>query len=518
MNNKSKWLAYLLIAGFLVWLFYFGQVITGRAFCDSDTCWLLAMGKWMLEHRALPLADPFSTGVSTFATLYPGTPLVQYQWLSEILFYGLYKWTGKLGLLLLMSVLAFLTFICLPYLLLVKEKCHKAIVFGTIFSVAMLASLCYYLRPQIFSYLFIALLIWLYIPITTKLKNIRLLSVLATLAIMLLWVNLHIFFPLGIIFLTLILVLRLMEICLIDKSSKISVWQFAVPFLSVLPTAFNPWGINIWMYVERLRKNTYSDLITELQPVQIFNWRDPLAQYLWLLLAVYLLFCIYYRANKLTRLGLVSPVLTIAGLYMSLQHCKLAPITSLFIFAACLELNARANMLQKQEVSSAIGGLKKFWQDLDEQLNKVLSNTPLRLAVMMITTLSGTVYASIANPVNIPQNSDSFKAPLKAIKFLKKSRPSGKVLNDPGFGSVMIWYLENPDVFFDTRFSQYEPQRLPDSIHIENCEYEWEKIWNRYGFDWVFVKPSRPIVKALRKMGWKTVFEDEAAIILTKNH
>jgi len=80
----------------------------------------------------------------------------------------------------------------------------------------------------------------------------------------------------------------------------------------------------------------------------------------------------------------------------------------------------------------------------------------------------------------------------------------------------MIWYLDNPDVFIDTRFSQYDPQRLPEVTQISNCDYGRKDIWQKYNFDWIFLRPTVPIVKALRQMGWKTVYEDKVAVILVK--
>src|SRR6185369_4559302 len=45
---------------------------------DPDTYWHIAAGEWILDHRQIPLVDPFSY---TFA----GQPWTAHEWLSEVL-------------------------------------------------------------------------------------------------------------------------------------------------------------------------------------------------------------------------------------------------------------------------------------------------------------------------------------------------------------------------------------------------------------------------------------------------
>jgi len=46
-------------------------------FKESDTYWLIEVGRTILHHFALPTTDPYS-----FASL--GTPWIVYQWLTEV--------------------------------------------------------------------------------------------------------------------------------------------------------------------------------------------------------------------------------------------------------------------------------------------------------------------------------------------------------------------------------------------------------------------------------------------------
>lgn len=59
-------------------------------FNDGDASWHVAAGNWIIDHRAVPSADPFSF---TFG----GKPWVAYEWLSEVIFAGAWRLAGHAG-------------------------------------------------------------------------------------------------------------------------------------------------------------------------------------------------------------------------------------------------------------------------------------------------------------------------------------------------------------------------------------------------------------------------------------
>lgn len=60
-------------------------------FNDGDVSWHVAAGNWIIDHRGVPAADPFSF---TFA----GKPWVAYEWLSEVIYAGAWRLAGYSGL------------------------------------------------------------------------------------------------------------------------------------------------------------------------------------------------------------------------------------------------------------------------------------------------------------------------------------------------------------------------------------------------------------------------------------
>ena len=60
-------------------------------FNDGDVSWHIATGQWILDHRSIPQADPFS-----FTWL--GKPWVPIEWLSEVIYAIAYRTAGYAGL------------------------------------------------------------------------------------------------------------------------------------------------------------------------------------------------------------------------------------------------------------------------------------------------------------------------------------------------------------------------------------------------------------------------------------
>jgi len=66
-------------------------------FNDGDVSWHIATGEWILDHRAIPHADPFSF-------TWFGKPWVPIEWLSEVIYASAYRLAGYAGVAALVTV------------------------------------------------------------------------------------------------------------------------------------------------------------------------------------------------------------------------------------------------------------------------------------------------------------------------------------------------------------------------------------------------------------------------------
>src|SRR5882672_8425939 len=85
------------------WL-WFGVVVYalllingGLLLGDSDTYWHIAVGKWILDHGALPHADIYSFTKA-------GEPWMSSSWLAQVLYAAAYAWAGWTGPVALASL------------------------------------------------------------------------------------------------------------------------------------------------------------------------------------------------------------------------------------------------------------------------------------------------------------------------------------------------------------------------------------------------------------------------------
>jgi hypothetical protein len=73
-------------------LYAFPAICAVKPVIDPDIWWHLRTGQWIVQHRAVPATDPFSSyGLDK--------PWVAYSWLFELLVYGLYRWLGLFGVI-----------------------------------------------------------------------------------------------------------------------------------------------------------------------------------------------------------------------------------------------------------------------------------------------------------------------------------------------------------------------------------------------------------------------------------
>jgi len=78
-------------------------VLGGKLLNDADTYWQIAVGDWMIAHRAVPHVDTFSWTVA-------GAPWISSQWLAQVIFaamYGTLGWSGVVAVSALAIASAF---------------------------------------------------------------------------------------------------------------------------------------------------------------------------------------------------------------------------------------------------------------------------------------------------------------------------------------------------------------------------------------------------------------------------
>ncbi|HEY9788165.1 MAG TPA: hypothetical protein V6D17_22445 [Candidatus Obscuribacterales bacterium] len=621
--------ARLIVVFLLFFVFLTAGLVSGVGLHDPDTCWLLALGKYIFENYSLPATDPYSY---TFALESPKV-FVMYQWLSELIFYAAYKIGNLSGLLLLVAVILTASFISLP--IFASRVIGTPSPFAVAATILMVLTACFHFlaRPEIFSYLLLTLWVFTIVcafrmsdlglslalkesddgdkklveagktvedeaqdeeridrgklaaakgqdaqgdeapvdrrklaaakgqdaqrdeapvdrrklaeakeqdaqgdeALAAKGKTVeqgerkqkespcdldrldwRAAAILGGLAIV--WSNLHTGFVIGFVYLA-VYCLVMVAMSLYCKTwSRTNISLLIALGICLCASLVNPYGLNLWTYVPQLFFSPINSRIVELRPLSLkdfahhtyypFVIASALAVYAWLRA-----FALAKRSLSFNRQLVFSAVALAVLIPLGFFCRRLIPFSGIMItFEGFLML----------AVAHALGpvAVKSFWQRVHESMDDLFEpRNPMWFVTVGVLAAVGVylIVSRVAPPV-IPQKSVAFQPPFDAVKFLKREMPSGRVLNDPQFGDMLIFHLNDPPkLFIDTRFDMYGIKIVSDYETMVRCEPGWETLINKYDVRWVFLAPRAEIVKRLSTdAGWRQLYRDEAAVVMAR--
>ncbi len=153
-------------------------------FNDGDVSWHIATGQWILDHRSIPRTDPFSF---TWA----GKPWVPIEWLSEVIMAGAYRLGGYSGIAALVTA-ALMALHATVFFNAVRFVRPLAAV-GAIVAMDLILIPTMLARPHLLAWPLIAFWTWLMLRAREQERA----PPLAAALLMVIWVNLHGSFVVG---------------------------------------------------------------------------------------------------------------------------------------------------------------------------------------------------------------------------------------------------------------------------------------------------------------------------------
>lgn len=324
--------------------FTVGCWVSATALHQSDTCWFLALGRWIYEHGAVPDLDPFSwtmaiteaSGQTVAASQAVANNFVVSQWLSALLSYLSTLAGGLLTLLILNDVVIVTAFLSLPIGFVVRRGAPFVAGLALVILAMLTALLCPTSCTEIFSYLFIAVFLQVAHHARSAMlwhddKVFRIAYVLVPL--MVLWANLHVGFVVGLLILAGCLLGASLGKFFKGASSKALTVELAMALVgSFLASLVTPYGLKLWAVMPQELASLLSRNVNAFA-----YWPYGL-----LCLAYALLMVREYRAcqGKPGALvdGLVVSELVTAGLVGSAAIAATVAIPGLIVFTTLIVL------------------------------------------------------------------------------------------------------------------------------------------------------------------------------------
>ena len=269
-NATPNRLALAAVMAFIFFLLFYGICIGGFVYKEPDICWLLASGRWIVEHGHLPSTDPFS-----YTTHYHGARYVIEKWLTEIIFYDVYVVTGAVGLLVFDACLLGIAFFVMPMRILYLSGLRGRIIL-LITSLTALTSLSHlYVRPEVFSMVIAGIFIEVLLRVSqstagnTKIDWIAI-AILSFLTC--LWSNLHTLFLVAILLPATYTGCQMIEKLFIPslRQQPFNATITIALVCCILSSLVNPYGVGLWLYLPEIF-GPFTQTNNEMQPIKLFN-------------------------------------------------------------------------------------------------------------------------------------------------------------------------------------------------------------------------------------------------------
>lgn len=468
--------------------------MTARPVTDPDLWWHLRTGQWIVESGHVPHADPFSFTRA-------GHAWVSHEWLTEVIFYELWKHGGA-GALIVFSAIVTTAGFMLLYLRCLRNGRERywaaaATVFG-----ALASAPSWGVRPQMFTFTLAALLLWL---LECGQDRPRLLFWIPPL--FLLWLNLHAGFALAPA-----LLLAYGGGLLLETGVGNTSWREARPIilrivllllacLALVP--LNPSGTQLYRYpFDTLRSPGMRSFIGEWFSPDFHQGLYRPLLLLWLLLLTTL-------ASSRTRPKgrVIVPLLLVS--FAALDAVRHIPI---FILVAIPMIAAA---LPAAHVS----------KNASRGVPTSLRFRPFFNAAVLVL-ISVFALAKILSIARNQEASEGAPFPQKAIAFLQANDlghnhdQSQRIFAYYDWGGYALWKLY-PEyrVFVDGRADLYGDDMLRQFTTVVQFQTGWRDILDHWQVEAVLIPPSCALAQALLlDPDWHTEFSDSKAVILFRSH
>jgi hypothetical protein len=457
--------------------------MSARTVTDPDVWWHLRTGELIIQAHSVPRADPYS-----FTRF--GQPWVNHEWLSDVMIFTLYRWAGWGGLIVVFAS------IIGAALLLVFLRCpghpFTAALITALGAVASAAS--WGVRPQMLSLLLASILLLILESSDQHPKRAW-----WAIPLMLLWVNLHGGYAMGIALLALFLIGGIL-----DVGFSFEEWSQAAPrlrrlglvlaaCLAVVP--LNPNGVRMYWYpLQTLHSPSMQNYIDE--------WFSPNfheLKYLPLLLLILaILVGLTLSPRRLRPRELVLLLATTLAALRSVRHIPI------FVLIAIPLLSAL--------VSDWLGA----GHTLGFRRNRLTQRTMLVNAVVLVA-FAIFALAHVRSVVRQQRAAEAQHFPETAATFILKNAVPSPIMSHYNWGGYFIWRLY-PEyrVYIDGRADLYGDSFLDEFAASYYLKQHWREPLRKWGIRTVFLPWDAPLVTALSSApGWTRIYIDSQAVILT---
>jgi hypothetical protein len=432
----------------------------------SDTWWQLRAGADMWTSGHVLLTDTYSH--TAFGAFWPN-----HEWLSQVIFYGLYK-VGGLALLSLFAAALIVSAWSISWNLAAGPVLRRLLI---LLPALVPASEHWAPRPHAFSLLFLLLAVLLIL----KRRYYWLIPLFW------MWANCHGGVLLGLI----VSAAALAAASFHDRSTMV---KAGIAFAGcVAAVTMTPLGVSFWIEIPRS--------LARIRQYPLDEWlaprlaEVPLAPF-WVLAVVFCGLLVVNWRRLFEPSGRQLAVLCLPALVLlPLALSAVRNVGPFLMFAA-----------------PAICGLMsaEAFAALDRRDRQ--NHPRLNFALTTAATLGAAVAIGYAYRLQI----DHLKwTPLPEASLQALRRCPDNLYNRYDEGGYLIWFEPGRRVFLDGRQDPYEPGLVLDQIRIETSG-DYSSTFSEHNIRCAYLPVTSPVAVRLSSSGWSALYRDSAWVVLAQ--
>ncbi len=453
---------------------------------DIDFWWHLKTGELIAQTGVVPTTDPFSYTAD-------GRPWVVHEWLWELAAYVVYGHGGYVTLVLLSATIVTLAYAILYRLL--RRLGANEILSGTlVLWAAVLAVPNFGVRPRELTHLFLAV----YLSRLLLYREGRVRQLWPLPALMVLWVNLHGAFVLGVGVLIICAAGTTLEWWRLRERSPRHLWL--VLLLTLGAASLNPRGP--WMlyypfgyYLEK--RNPSFDIVTEFQSP---NFHEPFALLFAASVLLFMVLGVPRRRRNFVE-GLLAAAFTLQALVSDRQTSAAALVMAPLLALALCERFTWARELPPPRLPRQL-----------ITVNWVL------LVCLLVGGIAFAAQPRVRRHLQFGAEPTTDVVPVAGVEFIEQAQLPGPVFNNQPWGGFLIyrWYPERR-VFIDGRVDMYGPGVTKEYLQVAAIKPEWRAVLDKYGVQTVLIEKNSALsVLLLADGGWERVFQGEVEDVFVR--
>ncbi|MBI5476129.1 MAG: hypothetical protein HY964_05260 [Ignavibacteriales bacterium] len=510
MNNLNR-IAKITNYIFLGIIFLLIVIFAFREIYSPDLGFHLRAGEWIIKNLKIPANDEF-----TFTSA--GREYIDLNWLFQIFIAFINKIWGEFGIVFSNAILLVGTFMLL-YLRMKRKGFQNGYLRNQIIFFLSVASTAVFFeqRPHTFSWLFFNIILF----VLERYEEDRSTRLILLPIIMLIWVNTHVLFVLGLI----AIFVYLIGISYHDKKIPLDLFIYFMASSAVIllnPHLFKGIWLPFIQFQLLQSNNIFKEAISEL--ASPLSFKSYLLNGEFVFLQPIMWFHIFLPVSitlfiaQIKRLKLHNIILFVLFIYLALSAVRNIGFFVFAIAPALLVVHKFRDDNSFTDVGN-ISNIQRILKIISYPIFKIANSIILLfvLCLLAISLVTDVYYINFRSNDRFGYKYNSHVLPVAAASFLRENNLTGKILNHFNFGGFLIYTIPQK-VFIDGR----------TEVMGEQMFYQYSILWNQIDKKPIIEKYNPDIiifphqneflwVHYLRAdSNWRLVFVDELAAIYLK--